>query len=275
MAIDPRFLAESGREVFTGNELLVKGALETEGGVNLLTGYPGSPVAGFFDILGDLRDLLNEQRHPRLSSKQRSARGGGRKRQPDDGHAAPSPHSRASACTSPPTPWRSATLGGAASARRRRHHHGRRPLVRQHPGSGRQPIPLRASSHGGRRARLAAAIQGLDRSQLQTQPGGGPLHRLHRHRRPGRRRRDRDLPAQSISDDQYRTKDRAGNLADRSEQGASPAADLATGIALRRALRRRRCGRRGNWGSIGSSSDENAAEPAPLGFIVTGMAALI
>ena len=58
MAIDPRFLAESGREVFTGNELLVKGALETEGGVNLLTGYPGSPVAGFFDILGDLRDLL-------------------------------------------------------------------------------------------------------------------------------------------------------------------------------------------------------------------------
>ena len=46
MACDPRFLAESGREVFTGNELLVKGALEVEGGVHLLTGYPGSPVAG-------------------------------------------------------------------------------------------------------------------------------------------------------------------------------------------------------------------------------------
>ncbi|HYO09195.1 MAG TPA: hypothetical protein VER17_09500 [Tepidisphaeraceae bacterium] len=58
MAIDPRFLAESGREVFIGNELLVKGALETEGGVGLMTGYPGSPVAGFFDILGDLKDLL-------------------------------------------------------------------------------------------------------------------------------------------------------------------------------------------------------------------------
>src|SRR5580692_3873916 len=58
MAIDPRFLADSGHEVFTGNELLVKGALETEGGVHLLTGYPGSPVAGFFDILGDIRDLL-------------------------------------------------------------------------------------------------------------------------------------------------------------------------------------------------------------------------
>src|SRR5688572_4000666 len=60
MAIDPRFLAESGREVFIGNELLVKGALETEGGVHLLTGYPGSPVAGFFDVLGDLKDLLKK-----------------------------------------------------------------------------------------------------------------------------------------------------------------------------------------------------------------------
>src|SRR6476469_8808865 len=58
MPIDPRFLASSGREVFTGNELLIKGCLETEGGVHLLTGYPGSPVAGFFDILGDIKDLL-------------------------------------------------------------------------------------------------------------------------------------------------------------------------------------------------------------------------
>ena len=60
MAIDPRFLAESGREVFTGNELLVKGALESEGGVHLLTGYPGSPVAGFFDVCGDIAPLLKE-----------------------------------------------------------------------------------------------------------------------------------------------------------------------------------------------------------------------
>src|ERR1700733_3682066 len=58
MGVDPRFLAGSGREVFTGNELLLKGALETEGGVHLLTGYPGSPVAGFFDVMGDLSDLL-------------------------------------------------------------------------------------------------------------------------------------------------------------------------------------------------------------------------
>lgn len=61
MAIDPRFLAESGREVFTGNELLVKGALETDGGVHLMTGYPGSPVAGFFDTLGDIADLLQKK----------------------------------------------------------------------------------------------------------------------------------------------------------------------------------------------------------------------
>src|SRR5687768_9708302 len=60
MAIDPRFLAASGREIFTGNELLVKGALETEGGVHLMTGYPGSPVAGFFDTLGDIAPILKE-----------------------------------------------------------------------------------------------------------------------------------------------------------------------------------------------------------------------
>src|SRR5947207_7853292 len=58
--VDPRFLAESGREVFIGNELLVKGALETPGGVHLMTGYPGSPVAGFFDCMADIAPLLKE-----------------------------------------------------------------------------------------------------------------------------------------------------------------------------------------------------------------------
>jgi len=61
MAIDPRFLAESGSEIFSGNELLVKGALETDGGVHLLTGYPGSPIASFFDVLSDLGPLLKEK----------------------------------------------------------------------------------------------------------------------------------------------------------------------------------------------------------------------
>ncbi len=60
MSIDPRFIKDAGQEVFTGNELLVKGALETEGGVHLMTGYPGSPIASFFDTLGSLAPLLDE-----------------------------------------------------------------------------------------------------------------------------------------------------------------------------------------------------------------------
>ncbi|MEM9790031.1 MAG: 2-oxoacid:acceptor oxidoreductase family protein [Planctomycetota bacterium] len=60
MKIDPRFTQEAGLCLFTGNELLVKGALETPGGVNLLTGYPGSPVAGFFDAAERIGPLLAE-----------------------------------------------------------------------------------------------------------------------------------------------------------------------------------------------------------------------
>jgi indolepyruvate ferredoxin oxidoreductase len=60
MAVDPRFVRDSGLEVFAGNELLVKGCLEAEGGVHLLTGYPGSPVANFFDICGDVADVLKK-----------------------------------------------------------------------------------------------------------------------------------------------------------------------------------------------------------------------
>jgi indolepyruvate ferredoxin oxidoreductase len=61
MRIDPRFLVESGTEIFTGSELLLKGCLETPGGVGLLTGYPGSPVAGFFDSCRDIAELLREK----------------------------------------------------------------------------------------------------------------------------------------------------------------------------------------------------------------------
>ena len=60
MRIDPRFLVESGTEIFNGSELLLKGCLETPGGVALLTGYPGSPVAGFFDACHDIVGLLAE-----------------------------------------------------------------------------------------------------------------------------------------------------------------------------------------------------------------------
>jgi len=60
MKTDPRFLLESGSEIFGGSELLLKGCLETPGGVALLTGYPGSPVAGFFDACHDIAPLLQE-----------------------------------------------------------------------------------------------------------------------------------------------------------------------------------------------------------------------
>ena len=50
MRLDPRFLQQSGIEAFTGAELLIKGALEAEGGTHLLTGYPGSPIAGLFYV---------------------------------------------------------------------------------------------------------------------------------------------------------------------------------------------------------------------------------
>ncbi|MEM8875846.1 MAG: DUF6537 domain-containing protein [Planctomycetota bacterium] len=58
---DPRFLQEQGVNVFTGNELLIKGCLETPGGVHLLGGYPGSPVAGFFDAAQSIGPLLKHK----------------------------------------------------------------------------------------------------------------------------------------------------------------------------------------------------------------------
>ena len=61
MKIDPRLLREAGPDVFTGNELLVKGCLETEGGTHLWTGYPGSPIAGFFDTVQEIGELLREK----------------------------------------------------------------------------------------------------------------------------------------------------------------------------------------------------------------------
>lgn len=61
MSLDPRFLQGEGVEVFTGNELLVKGALEAEGGTHLLTGYPGSPISGVFDAIETLGPLLREK----------------------------------------------------------------------------------------------------------------------------------------------------------------------------------------------------------------------
>ncbi len=55
-----KFLRSSGVEVFNGNELLFKGALESDGGVHLMTGYPGSPVATFFDVMAVCAPMLKE-----------------------------------------------------------------------------------------------------------------------------------------------------------------------------------------------------------------------
>src|SRR5882724_8362920 len=57
--MDERFLKEEGAEVFTGNELILKGALEA--GCALITGYPGSPVSDIFDTAYANRDLLKKR----------------------------------------------------------------------------------------------------------------------------------------------------------------------------------------------------------------------
>ena len=54
--MDDRFTQASGMHVYTGCELLVKGALES--GVSLLTGYPGSPIAEVFDVIQRNAELL-------------------------------------------------------------------------------------------------------------------------------------------------------------------------------------------------------------------------
>ncbi len=54
--MDDRFTQASGTHVYTGCELLVKGALES--GVSLLTGYPGSPLAEVFDVIQRNAELL-------------------------------------------------------------------------------------------------------------------------------------------------------------------------------------------------------------------------
>ena len=56
--MDPRFLLEDGIGIFTGNELIVKGAIESR--VSLITGYPGSPLAEVFDTLNNIGGLLTE-----------------------------------------------------------------------------------------------------------------------------------------------------------------------------------------------------------------------
>src|SRR6266571_9067159 len=55
---DKRFVQGSGINAFNGNELIVKGALESK--VGLMDGYPGSPVAEVFTILEENAEILRE-----------------------------------------------------------------------------------------------------------------------------------------------------------------------------------------------------------------------
>lgn len=57
--MDKRFLKENGLEAFTGNELIIKGALEA--GTHLITGYPGSPVSDVFEAAASISQLLDEK----------------------------------------------------------------------------------------------------------------------------------------------------------------------------------------------------------------------
>ena len=58
MRITEKFTQSKGTNVYTGCELLVKGALES--GVSLLTGYPGSPLAEVFDVIQRNAALFKE-----------------------------------------------------------------------------------------------------------------------------------------------------------------------------------------------------------------------
>src|SRR5580698_9570088 len=56
--MDPRFVKNSGVETYTGNELILKGGREA--GMNLLTGYRGSPVADVFEAAANASPYLKE-----------------------------------------------------------------------------------------------------------------------------------------------------------------------------------------------------------------------
>src|SRR6185436_9572094 len=57
--MDARFLQDRGTQVYTGTELLLKGALE--GKVSLLTGYPGSPIADPLNSARIIKELTQQQ----------------------------------------------------------------------------------------------------------------------------------------------------------------------------------------------------------------------
>ena len=148
MPIEPRFLAENSREVFTGNELLLKGCLEVEGGVHLYTGYPGSPIAGFFDSLGDIQDLLRQHGVRAFQANNEAlavAAINGSQMLPIRAIAAMKSvgvHVAADALAL-------GNLAGAHEQGGRGHPHRGRSVVRIDAGGGRLTVPLPAPAHAG------------------------------------------------------------------------------------------------------------------------------
>ncbi|MCC7145966.1 MAG: 2-oxoacid:acceptor oxidoreductase family protein [Phycisphaeraceae bacterium] len=59
--MDLRFVRDAGEEIFAGHELLLKGLLEVEGGVHLITGYPRGMMGAFFNAVEGLKPLLAER----------------------------------------------------------------------------------------------------------------------------------------------------------------------------------------------------------------------
>lgn len=59
---DSRLMQNGGREVFSSDELILKGALETEGGVHLLTGCPSRVLDRWLETLRTNASWLNDRR---------------------------------------------------------------------------------------------------------------------------------------------------------------------------------------------------------------------
>ena len=207
MATDPRFLADSGREVFTGNELLVKGALETEGGVHLLTGYPGSPVAGFFDILGDIKDVLNANGVRAFQANNEAL-----------GVAAVN-GSQMAACRAIAT-MKSVGVHVASDALALGNLAGANPeggaviIMGDDPWCDSTQVPA-DSRFLCEHLRMPVVEPGTPQElkdwidlSFKLVAGGRALHRLHRHHRPGRRRRHRRLPPQPVPRAQHQAANR-------------------------------------------------------------------
>ena len=127
-----------------------------------------------------------------------------------------------------------------APRRRRGHHQRRRPVVRLDAGPGRQPVPLRAPAHAGRRAGHAPGAEGLDQPVLQAlaRPRGCTSATSSPSPRPTAAGRSSASRTSSPTLN-TQSQDRARHDADPGgEDGAAPAAHVDEGAPDRRPLPR-------------------------------------